>query len=248
MGRGIMDVLGTPEKGSAVIFAGPSGSGKTEICVNAALSLVRSTPSQVMLCDLDVVKAYFRLRDMLRLLTPEQASRLRIVEPLHRFLHADIPIFPPNLLALLSDDRAIKIIDVGGDAVGIGAIAQFRETIIRRGYQLYLVINTFRPGMETLPGLCRMFDGIRASARLAITGLIANPNLQGQTTPDEVRQGYDLVTALGEKKGVPVAAVVASSEYAGSLEGRLSSGAAGLLSVIQVFNRILDSVGSQTEF
>ncbi len=246
--KNIVDALGIPENGTALIFAGPSGSGKTEITVNVALSLVRSTPSQVMLCDLDVVKAYFRLRDILRLLTEEQAARFRIVEPLHQFLHADMPIFPSNLLALLSDSEAAKIIDVGGDAIGIGAIAQFRETIIDCGYRLYLVINTLRPGMNTLPGLCHMFDGIRAGARLEIAGLIANTNLQNETTPEEVQRGYDLVKALGDRKGVPVVALVASSEYAKSLENHLSPDAAKLLSVIQVFNRILDSVDSQTEF
>jgi hypothetical protein len=42
--------------------------------------------------------------------------------------------------------------------------------------------------------------------------------------------------------------VLVSDEYADQVAHRLAPDAAGLLSVIRVFNRILDTVGSQTEF
>lgn len=244
----LLDLLGRPIPGEALIFGGPSGSGKTEIAVNLALSIVQMTDLEVMLCDLDVVKPYFRLRDMLRLLPGDKTARMRVVEPEHRLLHADIPIFPPNLHALLSDGQAAKIVDVGGDAIGVGAVAQFRETILGIPHRFYVVVNTLRPGMRDPGALRRMLGSIRAGARLEVTGLIANANLQGQTSATDVQSGFDAVRALGEAEGVPVVAVLASTEYASSLAQHLSSEAATRLAVIRVFNRILDSVGSQTEF
>lgn len=244
----LLDLLGQPVPGEALIFGGPSGSGKTEIAVNLALSIVRMTGLKVMLCDLDVVKPYFRLRDMIRLLPGNEVDRIGVVEPEHRLLHADIPIFPPNLHALLSDGQAVKIVDVGGDAVGVGAVAQFRETILAIPHRFYVVINTLRPGMREPDALQRMFDTIRSGARLEVTGLIANTNLQDQTSAADVQSGFDVVRALGEVEGVPVVAVLASSEYASSLVHHLSPEAAARLAVIRVFNRILDSVGSHTEF
>lgn len=244
----LLDLLGRPTSGEALIFGGPSGSGKTEIAVNLALSIVRMTDEKVMLCDLDVVKPYFRLRDMVRLLPGSYAERIHIVEPEHRLLHADIPIFPPNLHALLSDEQTVKVIDVGGDAVGVGAIAQFRETILAIPHRFYLAINTLRPGMCELQALRSMLDSIRRGARLQVTGLIANTNLQGQTTAADVQTGFDVLRKLGDAEGLPIVAVLASPEYAPALEQRLSPEVAARLAIIRVFNRILDSVGAQTEF
>jgi DNA polymerase III delta prime subunit len=246
--RELADLFGRPQAGESILFAGPSGSGKTEVAINLALSLIRTTTSQVTLCDLDVVKAYFRLRDMLRLLSDDEAGRLNIVEPEHRLLHADVPIFPPNLHALLSSRKTVKVIDVGGDAAGIGAVAQFRETIIAGGYRLYIVVNTLRPAMDSADGLKRMFMAIRSSARLDVAGLVANTNLQGETTADDVQHGYEAVKALGDSEGMPVVAVLVSPEYASQVVHRLAPDAAALVSVIRIFNRVLDSVGSQTEF
>ncbi|HWQ21345.1 MAG TPA: hypothetical protein VN478_01300, partial [Clostridia bacterium] len=139
-------------------------------------------------------------------------------------------------------------IDVGGDAAGIGAVAQFRETIVAGGYSLYVVVNTLRPGMDSPGGLKRMLAAIRSGARLEIAGLVANTNLQSETTAEDVQRGYDAVSALGDSEALPVVAVVVSSEYSSKVEHRLTPGATRLLSVIRVFNRILDTVGSQTEF
>jgi hypothetical protein len=244
----LLDLLGRPIPGEALIFGGPSGSGKTEIAVNLALSIVQMTDLDVMLCDLDVVKPYFRLRDMVRLLPGDKAERMRVIEPEHRFLHADIPIFPSNLHALLSDEKMAKVVDVGGDAAGVGAVAQFRETILAIPHRFYVVINTLRPGMHGLSALQRMLDAIRRGARLEVTGLVSNTNLQEQTTAADVQEGFDLVQKLGNVEGLPVVAVLASHEYASALEQQLSLEAAARLAVIRVFNRILDSVGSQTEF
>ena len=246
--RELADLFGRPQAGESILFAGPSGSGKTEVAINLALSLIRTTTSQVTLCDLDVVKPYFRLRDMLRLLTDDETGRLNIVEPERRLLHADIPTFPRNLHALLSSRATVKVIDVGGDAIGAGAVAQFRETIIAGDYSLYIVVNTLRPGMDSPDGLKRMLTTIRSGARLEVAGLVANTNLQAETTAEDVQRGYDAVKALGDSEGLPVVAVLVSLEYADQVVHRLAPGAAGLLSVIRVFNRILDTVGSQTEF
>lgn len=244
----LLDLLGRPTPGEALIFGGPSGSGKTEIAVNLALSIVQMTDRTVMLCDLDVVKPYFRLRDMVRLLPMDESDRIRVIEPERRLLHADIPIFPPNLHALLSDEQTVKVVDVGGDAVGVGAVAQFRETIMAIPHRFYVVINTLRPGMRELSALRSMLDSLRRGARLQVTGLIANTNIQGQTTAADVQSGFDAIRMLGDAEGLPVVAVLASPEYASSLEQHLSPEATARLTVIRIFNRILDSVGSQTEF
>lgn len=244
----LSELFGSPSAGQSILFAGPSGSGKTEVTINLALSLIRTTVARVTLCDLDVVKPYFRLRDMLRLLSEQQASRLDIVEPEQRLLHADIPTFPRNLHALLSSRDAIKIVDVGGDAIGAGAIAQFRETIMEGDYRLYVVVNTLRPGMDTPDGLTRMLRSIRSGIRLNVAGLVANTNLQAETTADDVQDGYTALKALGDAEGLPVVAILLSPEYADSVEHRLTPDAARLVSVIHPFNRIMDTIGSQTEF
>jgi len=231
-----------------VLLAGPSGSGKTEVALNLALSLLRTTSVPVTLADLDVVKPYFRLRDMLPLVPEEDRSRLHVIEPERRLLHVDVPTFPPTLHASLSATDRVKVVDVGGDAIGVGAVAQFRETVQKGHYALYVVVNTLRPGMNTSAGLKHMLAKIRAGARLDVTGLVANTNLQAETSAQDVQAGYDAVRALGDSEGLPVVAVVVSPEYADKVVPLLSPEAARLATVLHMFNRVLDTVGSQTEF
>lgn len=240
--------LFVPKQGQSIIFAGPSGSGKTELAINLALSLIEGGPLRVMICDLDVVKPYFRLRDLMRLIPPGQARRLEIVEPPARLLHADIPVFPTRLHALLSDSEAVKVIDVGGDSVGAGTLAQYRESIVVRGYHLYVVVNTLRPDTRDVTRILKVLDSIVQGTRLQLTGLVANTNLQGETTASDVQEGFDLVHAAGILREVPVVAVVASHEYITGLEQQLTEEARKNLAVIDVFNRILDTVGSQARF
>jgi DNA polymerase III delta prime subunit len=240
--------MGMPGPGDTVLLAGPSGSGKTEIALNLALSLLRTTSVPVTLADLDVVKPYFRLRDMLPLVAEDDRKRLNIIEPEHRLLHVDVPTFPPTLHASLSATDRVKIVDVGGDAIGVGAVAQFRETITNGRHALYVVVNTLRPGMNTHARLKQMLARIRAGARLDVTGLVANTNLQAETSAEEVQAGYEAVKALGDSEGLPIVAVVVSPEYADKVIPLLSPEAAQLVSVLHMFNRILDTVGSHTEF
>lgn len=240
--------LFAPETGRSIVLAGPSGSGKTELSINLALSIIQTGASRIMICDLDVVKPYFRMRDMMRLVPPEQMARVEIVEPPARLLHADIPVFPARLHALLSDPEAIKIIDVGGDAVGAGTLAQFRETIVYRGYGLYVVINTLRPGMRDVASILKVLDNIVRATGLQLTGLVANTNLQAETTANDVQEGFDIIGSAALLRQVPVVAVVASHEYAEGLERQLTADAREKLAVIDVFNRILDTVGSQVRF
>jgi len=237
-----------PGPGDTVLLAGPSGSGKTEVALNLALSLLRTTSVPVTLADLDVVKPYFRLRDMLPLVPEEDRSRLHVIEPERRLLHVDVPTFPPTLHASLSATDRVKVVDVGGDAIGVGAVAQFRETVQKGHYALYVVVNTLRPGMNTSAGLKHMLAKIRAGARLDVTGLVANTNLQAETSAQDVQAGYDAVRALGDSEGLPVVAVVVSPEYADKVVPLLSPEAARLATVLHMFNRVLDTVGSQTEF
>lgn len=246
--RDLLELLGTPVAGESLILGGPSGSGKTEAALNVAMSIAQDTTLRGMLCDLDVVKPYFRLRDMIRLLPIDITGRVQVVGPEHRLLHADIPIFPSNLHALLADEKTIKVIDVGGDVAGIGAIAQFRETILAKPYRFYILINTCRPGMGNLPAMVRTFQGIVQGARLEVKGLISNTNLQDETRASDVQAGFDLMQKLGEATGLPVVAVLADQARISALEPGLSPETRRLLAGIRVFNRIFDSVSSQTEF
>ena len=69
-----------------------------------------------------------------------------------------------------------------------------------------------------------------------------------ETSAQDVQAGYDAVRALGDSEGLPVVAVVVSPEYADKVVPLLSPEAARLAAGLHMFNRVLDTVVSHTEF
>jgi hypothetical protein len=62
-----------------------------------------------------------------------------------------------------------------------------------------------------------MVRSIEGSSRLAVTGLISNTHLLGETTAEVVRRGLALARQTGERLGAPVVAVGCDEATAASL-------------------------------
>jgi hypothetical protein len=94
------------------IIAGRIGSGKTEVAINLAIKL-KSLEIPVKLFDMDIVKPYVRIRDVVDKLSPYGLD-LVLPPPLTRAL--DVPVFPQDVISQLMDKESYHVIDVGGDA------------------------------------------------------------------------------------------------------------------------------------
>jgi hypothetical protein len=193
-------------------IVGHYGSGKTEIALNAAVYL-RGLKRRVRLADLDIVNPFFRSAeksDMLR------AHDIEAIYPQFALSAVDMPVLGPEILRAFENDGATSILDVGGDDAGAAALGRYKPQLDAARAELYYVLNPFRPRSRELSQIVALLSLVEARARLRVTGLIANANLGGYTTPDVIREGRALISEVSKETDIPV---VAECGLASALEG-----------------------------
>ena len=191
-----------------VVIVGNYGSGKTEVAVNLGIQRKRDG-LDVLLADLDLVNPYFRTREARGQLAD---IGIDVILPPLKYLHADLPILSPKVGGLIKHPAALSILDAGGDGVGtrvLGALADmFKDTTV----EMLQGINPFRPFTADVDGCLVMRDRIEAASRLEVTGLIGNAHLLDDTRAGDVMAGYELVAAVSQASGLPIAFITAAAD------------------------------------
>lgn len=182
------------------VFVGYYGSGKTEMAVNYAY-IRASQAGKVALVDLDIVNLYFRSRELKDKLA---AAGIEVIVSEGKLALADLPALTPAIYGALSQPELPVIWDVGGDEVGATALGRFAAQIAASGYEMYLVVNTFRPFTRDAAAILKVKEEIEQAARLKITSLVANPNLGEATTAAEVQAGTLIVEEAAQRAGLPL--------------------------------------------
>ncbi len=186
------------------VLVGPYGSGKSEVALNGALALARPEGGRVALLDLDLVKPFLRARGAREWL---EARGVEVVAPTGDNAFADLPVLLPQVRTLLRDSATRVVADVGGDEAGSRVLGSLADAFPEGETDLLLVLNFRRPFAETVEQAVAMARGIQAASRLRLTGLVSNTHLKHETTPEVVREGYDLAVQAAAALDVPVVAV-----------------------------------------
>lgn len=182
------------------IFIGAYGSGKTEVAVNYALRL-RETGQAVGLVDLDIVNPYFRSRELAEVLAEEGID---LVSTPHGLEQADLPALSPRIFSLLQKADLSVVFDVGGDPVGARALGRFHPYFAREPFNLWLVLNPYRPGCSAPEDVFNLAVKLEAASKLKITGIVDNANLGKETTGTIRAEGSRRVDAASRLLSVPV--------------------------------------------
>ncbi len=198
-------------KGRITAFVGNYGSGKTEISLSTALDIKAAGAAEVMLVDLDIVNPYFRSSTRRELL---RAQGVEVEQPSFALTTVDIPALPASILSIFERPNLQVVLDVGGNDTGAAALGQYKPYLEREGCDLLYVINALRPLSGCADDIIEMMAEIQGRARIAITGLVNNTNLQDETTLEDVLAGQKIVEEVSARTGIPVRGV-------GVLEGML---------------------------
>lgn len=179
------------------IVTGHYGSGKTEFAVNLAVALAREGRA-VTLADLDIVNPYFCSRERKAEL---EAEGVRVI--LSSGGNADLPAVNPAVNALF-EPNVCGVMDVGGDPAGARVLGRFAARIRETDHELLCVVNFNRPETATPEKAERYLREIERSAKLAVTGLVHNTHLCGDTTAADVLRGAELARELAGQTGIPI--------------------------------------------
>ncbi len=201
------------------IIVGHYGSGKSEFSVNFAKKL-NTLNKSVCLADLDIVNPYFRSRE----------TRLSLInlgidvisDTLDSVKGLDMPYISPAIRGQIAYNKKTIILDCGGDNVGTRVLKQFDDLIKQRDYEMYMIINVYRPETSTVEQIIDMKNKMEAESGLLITGYINNSNFLRQTTVDDVMNADSLIKEVSKITSVPIVYVSALESILNKLPNDIS--------------------------
>ena len=199
------------------LLAGHYGSGKTNIAVNMALDL-KKQQDNTAIADLDIVNPYFRTLDSKDLFEKEA---IRLIVSAYANTNLDIPALPQEMYAIVHDKTIHSIVDVGGDDRGALALGRLSPLIREDDYDMFLVINYYRPLTRDADSVMEVTAEIEEAGKLKFTGIINNSNLGAETTADTVLSSVDFGRQCSEKTGLPLVFTSIQASLADELSGKI---------------------------
>jgi hypothetical protein len=182
------------------IFTGHFGSGKTEVAINYALKLSERY-GKTAIVDFDIINPFFRTADAKNAL---EDRGVRVFVPKYANSNVDVPSLPLEINMLFENKDYRVVFDVGGDDLGAKVLSRYNAEILGDDSEMYFVINTRRPMTLSDMGIEEMIRDIEESSRLKVDWLVNNTNLLGETTPEIIREGGEIIKQVSENLGIPV--------------------------------------------
>lgn len=202
------------------MLAGHYGSGKTNIAVNMALEL-KKAHENTAIADLDIVNPYFRTLDSKNEL---EAAGIRLIVSPYANSSLDIPALPQDMYAIVDDESMYSIIDVGGDDRGALALGRLSRMISdENNYDMFLVINKYRPLTPDAASVKEVLDEIEEAGRLKFTGIINDSNLGAETDAQCILDSVQFADEVSELTGLPVVLTSVEEKFMAELSGKIGN-------------------------
>lgn len=185
------------------IFTGHFGSGKTEIALNYAIELAKSG-KKTTIVDCDIVNTYFRTLDAKKEL---EKYGIKVIAPIFANTNLEMQMMTSDVLSVFEDKESEVVFDVGGDEDGAFALGGYKKFFEREGYEMFFVVNTFRPLTKKAEDILVYMSEIENASRLNITHMVNNSNLAGDTSAENLAEGDREVRKICESTKIDYAFV-----------------------------------------
>lgn len=185
------------------LICGHYGSGKTNIAVNMAYELKKQI-TNTAIADLDIVNPYFRTLD-----SKEDFEKrgIKLICSAFANTNVDAPALPQEMYSIIDDKSQSVIVDVGGDDRGALALGRLSGALQAEGnYDMYMVINCYRPLTRTVDDLLAIKDEIEQAGRIKFTGIINNSNLGRDTQQEDVIRSLSYAAEAADRMKLNVVA------------------------------------------
>ena len=202
------------------LFCGHYGSGKTNIALNWAYAL-RAQHPRVAVADLDIVNPYFRAKDSQNDLA---ARDIRLICSAYAGGNLDIPALPQDMYAITDDTEMYSVVDVGGDDRGALVLGRLALGLIAEGnYEMWLVINMYRPLTRTVEDCLEVKAEIEAAGGVPFTGVVNNSNLGKETLAQHVLNSVDYAREVARRTGLPLVMTSVKADLAPALQNKMDN-------------------------
>jgi len=188
-------------KNKKIFFVGATGSGKTEIALNYACLLAKHLNKKIYLMDLDMIKPYFRLRNVKKEFCK---NNVEIITPGGKLDYVDFPGITPDMVSSVMDGSLSLVADAGGDDVGARIIGRFSHILRSIGADFYYVYNGMRPYPRGESDTLEIMSAIEAAGRFKLTGIVHNSHLMGESGVSILKENIEKVNLIAVLKGIPV--------------------------------------------
>lgn len=197
------------------VFAGHYGSGKTNIAVNYALE-INKHEQHVAIADLDIVNPYFRTKDSEKMLS-EQG--IKLISSIYADSNVDLPALPAEAYSVTENKELFAVLDVGGDDRGALALGRYMPEILKENqYDMFFVINKFRPMTRDAASTIEIMHEIEAAAGARFTSIINNSNLGAATTAEDIVSSLEYAEQISKSTALPIAFTTARADIAPKLK------------------------------
>lgn len=199
------------------IICGHYGSGKTEFAINYSLAL-KESEDKVAIADMDVVNPYFRSREKAEIL---RKQGIKVIYSSLDGTALDIPAVSGEVGTLIVGNEWNLILDVGGDNVGARALARHSKEIRPDDYDMFFVINTYRPETQKAADIISHLQAIEETTGMKVTGLVNNTHMMRNTTLEDVLFGQKISEEVSKKLNLPIKYISCIEEVAKQLPQEL---------------------------
>lgn len=193
------------------IICGHYGSGKSEVAVNISKYLAANSDfKKKALLDLDIINPYFRSVEKKKMM---ENLGIRVFSGSVDGLNQDLPSIPKETKSLIYNEEYDLVIDLGGEDTGARVIAAYKNDISNKNYDMFLIVNKYRPETDTLEKVLNYIELLEKASSLKITGIISNSHLLSYTEEENIVEGYKLAKIVSEKSGIPLIAVTCQKKF-----------------------------------
>jgi len=201
------------------IIVGHYGSGKSEFSVNFAKKL-KSDNKDVCIADLDIINTYFRSREAK--LSLNNLGIEVFSDTLNSVKGLDMPYLSPAIKGQIVHDKQNVILDCGGDELGVRVLKQFYNEILKRDYEMYMLVNVYRPETSTVQQIIDMKNKLETEIDFSIKGFINNSNFLRQTTIEDIIYADQLLKEVSAVTHIPISYVSALENLIKQLPNNIS--------------------------
>ena len=194
----LIDLIDKEKK--VYVFVGSAGTGKTEVAINFSLNWAKKK-GEVYLVDLDIVKPYFRSREVKDRF---RSFKLDVISPADQLYYSDLPALSPQIESHLINMNERVVIDLGGGEEGSPVLGRYRHYIRKNDYDIFYVANTRRPFNATADEIINQIEIIQNVSKIEITGIVHNTHLMWETNFSMIINSIPIIEKVSKTLSLPV--------------------------------------------